>query len=195
MSAANLAGGKSGTTPTITLTKRRMYSSHITFNPLDYRFLTTASSGPNVMVTTNGLSSVCTGSCLYTFNDQFNITGASISGNVLTVALSNPNNVLQVDDLTVTAQGQTCTKNSGATIASYTCTVASDSNSVPKLVAGDFLPVVYMNALGFASKDASVTPITVPLVATSLSLTTGAQNGGYYNNLTGSGFPEDASKI
>lgn len=195
MSAAALSGGKSGTTPTVALTIRRAYSSRITFNPVDYRFLNTASSGPNVILTTNGLQSVCTGSCLYTFNDQFNITSTSIAGNILTLALSDPNNVLNVDSLIVTAQGQACIKNNGATLASYTCTVASDSNSNPKLIAGTFVPLVYMNQLGFAGTDAAVTPINIPLVATSLQVTTGARNGGYFNNLTGSGFPDDATKI
>jgi len=46
-----------------------------------------------------------------------------------------------------------------------------------------------MTGLGYAGRDASVTAINIPIVASSLSLTTGGQNGGYYNNLTGTGFP------
>ena len=65
VNGASLVGGS--TTPTIGRSILRDYSSDIFFNPIDYRFLNTDASSPNVMVTTNGVPSICTGNCGYTF--------------------------------------------------------------------------------------------------------------------------------
>ena len=177
------------------LTIRRPFSNHITFSPVDYRFLNSASSAPNVILTTNGIESVCTGSCSYNFNDQFNVTSNSISGNVLSLAISDPNNVLTVDNLKVTAQGLPCVTIAGSTLSSFTCTLTSDTNGIPRLIAGDLMISVYAGQLGFAGVDSAVTALTFALVATSLSKTTGGKNGGYYNTLTGKGFPLDSKLI
>lgn len=104
--------------------------------------------------------------------------------------MNDPNNVLNVNSLKVTAQGLPCTTIAGSTISSYTCTLTSNShNNTPKLVAENFLPAVYMNQRGFAGIASGVNPLLIPLVATSLSVTTGGKNGGYINTLTGKGFP------
>lgn len=76
--AVGLFGGT--TTPTVTLTIRRAYSSSITFSPIDFRFLNTAGSKANVLVQTNGVPALCSGDCEYTFFDKFRITSLSRNG-------------------------------------------------------------------------------------------------------------------
>jgi len=65
-------GGLSGgaTSPTISYGILRNYSSDITFN-VDYNFLNTYSSAPNVQVVVNGVPSLCLGDCTYTFLDVY----------------------------------------------------------------------------------------------------------------------------
>lgn len=63
VSYSGLTGG--ATSPTATITVRRPYSTAITFNPIDYRFLNTYSNKPNVLVSTNGVPAICTADCSY----------------------------------------------------------------------------------------------------------------------------------
>ena len=62
---ALLSGGT--TSPTISYSKRRSYSSSVAFDPVDYRFLNTKDTGVNVLVKTNGIPAICNGTCSYTF--------------------------------------------------------------------------------------------------------------------------------
>lgn len=66
VNGANLVGGS--TTPTIATQPIRSFSTAIDFDPVDYRFLNTVSTGFKVEVRTNNVPSVCTGQCGYTFN-------------------------------------------------------------------------------------------------------------------------------
>lgn len=53
--------------PSIAVNTKRNYSSNVLFNPIDYRFLSIPSNTPNVIVKTNGIPSICTGDCSYSF--------------------------------------------------------------------------------------------------------------------------------
>jgi hypothetical protein len=68
VSGAGLSGGSTGS-PEIQASVRRTYSSSITFNPVDYRFLGVPSASPNVQVKVNDMPSVCTGDCQYAFQN------------------------------------------------------------------------------------------------------------------------------
>lgn len=67
VSGAGLSGGSS--TPTIQVTVRRAYSSAITFNPVDYRFLNTFDTLPSVLLSVNSVPAICKGDCKYSFID------------------------------------------------------------------------------------------------------------------------------
>lgn len=67
VSSSGLTGG--ATSPTISLIVRRPYSPAITFDPIDYRFLNTFSSHPNVLLSTNGIPAICLNDCSYQFLD------------------------------------------------------------------------------------------------------------------------------
>lgn len=97
--------------------------------------------------------------------------------------------------ITVQVQGLPCAVDNGATLASLTCTLSKNSDNSPTLVAGSFTPAVYINPTGYAAYASGVNPISVALVTSALSISTGGNNGGYYNVLTGNGFPLDKSKI
>ena len=65
VNGTSLSGGAS--TPTITTTRRRSFTSNVVFDPVDYRFLNTASRNATVMVTVNSIPAICTNNCTYTF--------------------------------------------------------------------------------------------------------------------------------
>ena len=67
VNGALLSGGS--TTPTIQITVRRAYSSAIIFSPIDYRFLNTFDSQPNVLLSVNSVPAICKGDCKYAFVD------------------------------------------------------------------------------------------------------------------------------
>lgn len=193
-SPVGLSGG--ATSPTLTTSTRRNYSPNIVFDPIDYRFLNTVSAGINVQVKTNGVPAVCTGTCLYTFNTYTEITALSYSGTTLSLALSDPTSAnFVINTITVTVGGQPCTVNGGSTLASLTCTMAANTNGSPILVAGSVTPVVAVGAYGIAGLATGVSPLSVSLVTSSLSVSTGGNNGGYLITLNGVGFPLDKSKM
>jgi hypothetical protein len=77
VNGAGLTGGK--TTPNISVVVRRPYSSDVTVEPIDARFLSTHSNTPNILVQTNGISAVCLTNCSYAFLDLFTITSLALS--------------------------------------------------------------------------------------------------------------------
>lgn len=194
VNGALLSGGS--TTPTIQIVVRRPYSSAITFNPVDYRFLSTFDSQASVLVSVNSVPAICKEDCKYTFIDATQITALSLSGSVLTMTITNQqNNTIPISTITVQVQGLPCNVDISSTLASLTCTLTKNTDNSPTLVAGNFTPAVYINPTGYAGLASGVNPIPVSLITTSLSVSSGGNNGGYYNVLSGSGFPLDKSKI
>lgn len=135
VSGAFLSGGAS---VSIALNVRRNYSSAITFEPIDYRFLNTFSSQANVLVSTNGIPAICTGNCAYTFLDQLKITSLSRIGTTLSLALTpNPANLtINIASVKITVQGNPCAINPSSTLAALTCTLTNNSDGSPLLIAG-----------------------------------------------------------
>jgi hypothetical protein len=187
--------GLTGPTPTVTASTRTAYSSAITFDPIDYRFLTTASSSPSVLVKVNGVPSVCVGNCAYTFVDYSEITALSYSGSTLTLGLSDVQSKgLTLSSVAVQVGASPCTSPTG-TFSSFTCTLPTNSDSSPTLVAGSLTPLVTINSIGIAPLHTGVSPLPIPLLTNSLSLSTGGNNGGYVIGILGSGFPLFANQV
>lgn len=203
--SAGLSGGMSS--PTVVLTVRRPYAPSVTINPIDFRFLNTAASGINVFVKTNDIPALCNGDCGYTFFDKFRITSLSRSGATLSLAISNPTSVsVTQSSVSILVQGLPCTITGTFDLSSLTCTLTKNADNSPLLIAGDVTPQVYIAPYGLVGLDdgvaftgrrllITVTPITVPLVTSSMTKTTGGDNGGYLNTIVGSGFPLDKSQI
>ncbi len=185
-----LSGGS--TTPTIALTVRRAYSTAITFSPIDYRFLSTYSDKPNVLVSTNGIPAICMGNCGYTFIDNVKITALSRSGSTLSMTLTT-NLAIDISSIKITVQKKPCTINGGSTLTALTCTLATNQDGSPLLTAGTFIPQVYIDPIGIAGLNTGVNPFSIPLVVTQLANAIGGNNGGYYNSISGAGFPTDKS--
>ena len=119
----------------------------------------------------------------------------SHTGTTLQFALSDPTSKgFIAADLVVEVQGRTCSNVAG-TIASLTCTMTANTDGSPTLVAGDVTPLVHLKQYGIAGLASGVSPLSVPLLADSLSSTSGGNNGGYLVTLTGSGFPLDPTKM
>ncbi len=187
-SASSLSGGVGS--PTIASITRRNFSSNLLFDPVDYRFLHTYSSSINVQVSTNGIPSVCTGTCSYSFGTYTEITALSYTNAVLSLALSDPTPLnFPVSAITISVGGQPCSVVPSSTLASLTCNMATNTDSSPILVAGSVTPLVYINQYGIAGLKSTVSPLNIPMVANSLSDTTGGNNGGYVISLSGHGFP------
>jgi hypothetical protein len=191
-----IGGGLSGgsSTPSIQMVVRRPFSTSITFDPIDYRFLNTYNEQINVLVRSNMIPAICTGSCGYRFVDISRITAISRSGSVLSLTITS-NTTIGLGSISVQVQGLPCAINPSSTLAALTCNLTTNSDGSPILVAGTFIPAVYVNPSGYSLLDPSITALAAPLNTDSLSVTSNGNNGGYYNTLTGSGFPLDKSKI
>jgi hypothetical protein len=178
------------TTPNITLTVRRPHSTGLIVEPIDARFLNTYGNTPNVLVKTKGLPAVCLTNCVYAFLDLLKITSLSLVSSVLTLSISNPTNLsIGMNNLTITFQNYGCTLNAASTLENITCSLPSINNETLNLTAGSSTPSVYINPYGYASLDSRVSPIFIPLADLALSIISGGDNGGYYNTISGAGFP------
>ena len=62
-----LTGGKAGTKPQMSFFETRKYSPNLLFYPISEQFMFLPASVPQVVVTTNGIQSACTGNCDYTW--------------------------------------------------------------------------------------------------------------------------------
>jgi hypothetical protein len=190
---ASLNGGS--TTPSIVKTVRRSYSSNLDFNPVDYRFLSTTGAGINIQVSTNGIPSICTGTCAYAFELYSEITALGNTSAVLNLALSDPAGLnFPLSDVTVSVGGLPCTS-VGGTLAAITCNMQANTDGTPILVAGQVTPLVAISQYGIVALASGVNPLSVNLVCTSLNVTTQGDNGGYAVKLTGAGFPLQTDQI
>lgn len=196
LSGAKLLGGKAGTTPQVVAATRRNFTTNFFVDPVDYRWMRTYSEKPNVRVTVSGVPSACNTDCTYTFvNSVPVVTGASLSGNTLSLTLTDPS-VLNapLSDITVTLDNQPCTNLVG-TMTSFTCDLPQNSDNTPILTAGDHLPAVIVSPLGLVSIDPTVNPITIGLTLSSVTDPSGGVNGGYEVTVVGTGFPSDTTEI
>jgi hypothetical protein len=83
----------------------------------------------------------------------------------------------------------------GSSISSFTCTLSTNTDGSAALVAGSVTPLITIAGLGIVELSSTVSPFTVPLVVSSVSPSTGGNNGGYVIGIVGSGFPSDATKV
>jgi hypothetical protein len=191
---AGLSGGAGS--PTIVVNTRRNYSPNVLFNPVDYRFLNTQSNSPNVMVSTNGVPSICTGSCSYTFDLYSEVTALSISGTVLSFAISDPTSKgFTASQVSVTVQGLPCVVDTTKPISGLTCQLPAINNTLALLANNNVIPTVWVGNYGIAALAPSVTGFVVPLVVNPLNVSSGGTNGGYVITITGSGFPNNNKQI
>jgi hypothetical protein len=194
LEALSLSGGTSG--GKISSKTRRYYSSSIIFDPVDYRFLNTLSNTINVQVTTNGVPSICNGSCSYTFETNSEITALSYTGSTLSLALNDTKSLnFGINNITISVRGQPCNIIPGSTISAISCYMQNNTDNTPILVAGPLMPLVYVKPYGIANLASGVTSPNVNLVATSLLITSAGNNGGVLVSLTGKGFPVDKSDM
>lgn len=195
VSSSSLSGGSG--TPTISGVKRRAFSTNIEFDPIDYRFLNTNSSSINVLVNTNSIPAICigNGTCDYEFKAYTEISSLSNTGTTLNFALADLlSQSFTASDITVTVDGQPCTSVSGA-IGSLTCTMTANTDGTPILIAGNVVPLIYVKPLGIAALGSSASALSVSLATSSLSPSTGGNNGGYLITLAGTGFPLDKTLV
>jgi hypothetical protein len=194
VNGAGLSGGVSS--PTIIAAQKKAYSSRLVFSPIDYRFLNTHSSSINVQVNTNGVPAACTGDCSYTFNTFTEITALSYSGSMLTFGISDPTSANFAKGLiSVSVGGLNCPLNSGGTLSALSCALYSNSDGSPTLVAGSVIPIITVGEYGIADLASGVSPLSIPLVVTSVSVASGGNNGGYLVVLRGKGFPLSKSEM
>lgn len=193
-SGALLSGG--ATNPNIVASTRRTYSSSIAFDPVDYRFLNSKASGINILVKTNSIPAICNVTCGYTFSTWSEISSLSLSGSTLSLAVTDPaGKAFTVSDISIKVGGQPCVIAPGSTTTALNCYLQNNTDGTPTLVAGTFTPIVSIKNVGIVGLKSGVSPITVNLVATSLSLASAGNNGGVLITLLGKGFPLDKSKI
>ena len=69
--------------------------------------------------------------------------------------------------------------------------MVTNTDSTPLMIAGSVIPEVEIIPYGIANLATGVNPLTVNFVVSSLSVSTGGNNGGYLITLNGAGFPLD----
>lgn len=123
------------------------------------------------------------------------------------MVISNPESIpVTQSSVSILVQGLPCTITGTFDLSALTCTLTKNSDDSALLIAGSAIPQVFIAPYGIVGLDdgtaftgrrllITVAPIDVPLVTSSLSRTTGGDNGGYLNTIYGSGFPLDKSQI
>lgn len=196
---AGLLGGKAGTSPQLVSSTLRYYSSNLLFDPIDYTLLNTFSDKPNVLLTVNGIPSVCTADCRYSFlTNTPLLTSDSISGSVVTLSLSDPASIgFTLDQTSVTVGGQPCAiiNPSTSPISNFDCQLPTNTDSTPTMTAGSYFPEVSIDGVGMVPAMPSVVPFDFPLTLDRLNFTSGGTNGGYTLLLEGKGFPLDLKDV
>lgn len=82
---SGLSGGQPGTAKVVPTT-RRNYSSDLFIDPVDYRWMKTYAPMTNIMVTVNGIDSICKNTCSYTFINQIPILkNLTLNSNILLI--------------------------------------------------------------------------------------------------------------
>lgn len=189
---SNLVGGVAGTKPQITAVEVRAYSTDLLVNPIDFPFLSTPASMPNVLVTVNSVPSVCLGNCGYNFlTNSPELIAATISGPTVTLSLTDPGIInYQLSDVTIKIGGQPCTiTNLAAPISNFQCQLPTNADGTANVPAGSYMPTATITQTGTVPAVSSITAFNFPLALTSLSASSGGDNGGYVLTLQGTGFP------
>lgn len=197
-SGAFLTGGAIGMTPTVVVTTRRNYNSNLFVDPIDYRWMYSYASKPNVRVTVNGIPSACNIDCGYDFVSGVpKVTSATLSGYTLSLVLTDPAGLnANLTKVTVALDGQICKiVDLTQTMTSFSCLLPNNTDGTAKLRAGDHYPVVRIEPIGYAEIDAGVNPINVPLTIASVTNSTGGNNGGIVVTVTGTGYPDNSKDI
>lgn len=84
-----------------------------------------------------------------------------------------------VDDVKVSVEDLAATVDGGSTVAAISCSMMTNNDGTPVLIAGDTVPLVYVEPLGIAHLDLVTMPLTTTLQITALTPNTGGNNGGY----------------
>ena len=125
----------------------RNYSTNVVFEPVDYRFLHTASSLPNVLVSVNQIPAVCLTNCTYQFLKLFKIASLSLNQSILYIQIANltaltyiplpPN--LDINQLVIKADDISCSmiaNLSNLTAFSFACQLPTNYDGSALLPAG-----------------------------------------------------------
>ena len=158
-------GGKASTSPIITFSTRREYSTNLFVDPIDYRWMRTYSDKPNIMVKVNEIDSACNTDCRYTFLQQVpTVTNVELDGYTLSMTLTNPQSInLPLDQISVFLDNQPCISLTG-TLTSFTCELPYNEEDIsPILSAGSHYPVILLSSLGYADIDDELMPIEISL--------------------------------
>lgn len=150
------------------------------------------SSSPNVLITVNGIPSVCVSNCTYQFLvNTPEVTYQALSGSVVSINLSNPSVInYTTSQLTVTLDGQPCTITSG-TFDSFHCQMPTNTDASPVIRAGVYNSSVLLDGVGLLHLQDTVQPINYGLTINSVTPNSGGTNGGYVISLIGNGYPSD----
>jgi hypothetical protein len=141
VSGSGLTGGLDGTSPTIAYSNARPYSSNILFDPVPYSMLYSVASSPQVVVTVNGLKSVCISDCSYSFIPNIpTIASQTTSNNGVNVALTITDPTSQIysnSALTIAINGVPCTISQG-TYPQLSCSIETSPDGNPMISAGNY---------------------------------------------------------
>ena len=189
VTTTGLSGGNTNVFTNTVTVKRAFSLTRPLYSPLPFDFMRTAESSPQIYLKVNGIPAVCD-SCHYSFDAAKTptVNSASLSADTLSLSVTDSGSVgFALTDLKITLNGERCNLITG-TLASMTCKFTKNSVNNAALPAGTNKPIVHIAQVGYAN-TASVSPITVPLVITSITPSTIGINGGLEGRIVGTGFP------
>jgi hypothetical protein len=114
----------------------------------------------------------------------------------LTLSFQNTSslNINTTSSASITINDVPCIIFSNSTLNNFKCSIASVNGTAP-LSAGVATIVVYIKPYGIIQLATGLSPLTIPLVVSSVSSTSGGSNGGSINRFVGSGFSPYISLI
>ena len=205
VNTSDLTGGAVGQMPNVTVWRKFEGNSNLFINPVSEELLSSARLTPEVTVISNNVSSICNSSCVYSLispNDLPVVISSKIVDQVLVFELVNVTKAqafvnVSLDEFDVLIGTNQYCPNNGLTLEFHdsanntaTLTCSFGDGNLDLFYAGDFLPKVMLNSLGFLSDQSSNVPkISIPLVISSISPINGSTLGGTLLNIIGQGFP------
>lgn len=113
----------------------------------------------------------------------------TLSGNQLTLTINDvASRNYALSNVKVKFGEQLCEGLTG-TFASFTCNLPTNADGTPTLEAGSYIAIIKVNGEGIIDTDASVTAIPIPFSLSSLTPSSGENNGGYEIEIAGVGLP------
>ena len=192
---STITGGDPNFPASITISDVETASNNLFYYQIPSDFLSTFHDKPQIVIDVNGIKAACSifncGYSLYPDTniptvDTWSVTNENISLNLLAGYDTLPDAaLLTMDNLSVIFGESDCQINS-VSLPNFTCSLPTNSNGTPIIVAGDYKPIVHLKNRGYL--NISLNADSYPLTVSSVIPASGTVTGGTWITLAGTGY-------